>query len=69
MDLYLAGRPAGLAGAVRGVFRAFNGLTSLPAVLPNRHDWQSAHARWHRGLLTQTDLCSQLVQFVDRKQA
>ncbi len=68
LDLYLAGRPTGLAGPVRAVFRAFNGLASLPAVLPNRHDWQSAHAQWRRALQSQTDLCSQLMQFVGRNQ-
>ena len=68
LDLYLAGQSADLAGPVRGVFRAFNGLASLPAVLPNRHGWQSAHGHWRHALQSQTDLCSQLVDFVDGKQ-
>jgi uncharacterized repeat protein (TIGR03837 family) len=69
LDLYLAGQPAGLAGQVRAVFRAFNGMASLPAALPDRNDWRSAHARWRRVLQSQTDLCSQLMQFVDRQRA
>ena len=68
LDLYLAGQPADLAGAVRGVFRAFNGLARLPALLPNRPGWQSAHSQWHHALQLRTDLCSQLVQFVRGKQ-
>jgi len=66
---YLAGQPADLAGPVRAVFRAFNGLASLPAVLPGRLDWRSAHAHWRRALRSQTELCSQLMHFVRQKQA
>jgi uncharacterized repeat protein (TIGR03837 family) len=69
LDLYLAGRPAGLAGPVRAVFRAFNGLASLPAVLPDPTAWRSAHAHWRQALQMQADLCSQLVDFAGRKQA
>jgi uncharacterized repeat protein (TIGR03837 family) len=67
LDLYLAGQPAALAGTVRAVFRAFNGLATLTAGLPDRQVWQSAQRHWRGALQSQTDLCSQLLAFVDRK--
>ena len=72
LDLYLAGQPPALAGAVRAVFRGFNGLGRLPAVLPAWPDWCRLHAGWRCRLQSParapTDLCSQLMRFVALKQ-
>ena len=68
LDLYLAGQPAPLAGAVRAAFEAYNGLAPASALLPERLAWCSAQAGWQQRLLAQPDLCSQLLRFVlDRR--
>ena len=72
LDLYLAGQPPVLAGAVRAVFRAFNGLGPLPAALPDWPGWCRLHADWRRRLqspaLPPRDLCSELMHFAAIKQ-
>ena len=73
LDLYLAGQPPTLAGAVRAVFRAFNGLGALPGALPDWPDWYRLNGDWRRRLQSPTlpplDLCSGLMHFVALKQA
>ena len=81
LDLYLAGQPPDLAGAVRTLFRAFNGLgprpdalpAGPPAVLPDWPGWCRLHAGWRRRLQSparaQLDLCRQLMVFADHKRA
>ena len=67
LDLYLRGNPTGPADAVRAAFRAFNGLCAWPAALPDRTGWLALQRRWQQCLGSQTDLCSQLIGFVDQK--
>lgn len=64
LDRCLAGSPARLAADVRQAMRAFNGLAPWPAALPEAGAWSAQHAGWRRGLLAQTDLCTQLMHFV-----
>ena len=72
LDLYLAGQPLALAGAVRAVFLAFNSMGPLPAALPDWPGWCRLHADWRRRLQSPTlppwDLCSELMHFVALKQ-
>ena len=67
LDLYLRASPTGLADAVRAAFRAFNGLCAWPAALPDCTGWLALQRRWRQCLGSQTDLCSQLIGFVDQK--
>jgi hypothetical protein len=44
--------------------RAHNGLGDWPQALPPAADWAALHRRWRDALRAQTDLVSQLQQFV-----
>lgn len=64
LDRCLAASPPDLATDVRQIMRAFNGLAPWPADLPEPAAWQAQQAGWRRALRAQTDLCTQLMQFV-----
>jgi uncharacterized repeat protein (TIGR03837 family) len=49
------------------LWHAWNGLGPWPAALPEPILWRSACQQWRSGLLAQTDLTSQLMQFVATK--
>ncbi len=64
LALYLASCPPDLALAVGACFRAYNGLAPWPAALPEHGAWRAVHRRWRDKLGEQTDLGSQLIEFV-----
>ncbi len=49
------------------LWQAWNGLGPWPAALPEPIAWRSACQQWRSGLIEQTDLTSQLMQFVAAK--
>lgn len=59
-----AGAAPELAAAVAQAQRAHNGLAAWPQALPPVADWAALHGRWRDALRAQTDLVSQLQQFV-----
>ena len=73
LGLYLAGAPAAVAAPLRTAFLSFNGLsdslqpTPAPGMLalPGLAAWRAQHAHWRQQLAAQTDLCSQLLAFVN----
>lgn len=67
LDRFLAGADAAAAGAVRALWRAWNGLGPWPAQLPDSAHWQSQTLRWRRGLVAQPDLGTQLLGFVHER--
>jgi hypothetical protein len=52
---------------VRKLWQAWNGLGPWPAALPDAIAWRQACQQWRSGLLEQSDLTSQLMQFVAAK--
>lgn len=59
--------PPALAQAMATSQRAINGLADWPAALPPADDWAALHARWRDGLRAQSDLVTQLQEFVTGK--
>ncbi len=53
--------------AVQKLWRAWNGLGPWPAALPEPMAWRTACQQWRSGLMQQSDLTSQLLQFVASK--
>jgi uncharacterized repeat protein (TIGR03837 family) len=64
LGLMLQGADPGLVGAVRGLWRAWNGLHGGALALPQAAPWQAQALHWRERLLTQADLGSQLLGFV-----
>ncbi|WP_077034493.1 elongation factor P maturation arginine rhamnosyltransferase EarP [Pelomonas sp. KK5] len=54
---------AGLAADARALNRAWNGLGSWPAAMPDAAAWAADAQRWRDELALQADLCSQLMAF------
>jgi uncharacterized repeat protein (TIGR03837 family) len=52
---------------VQKLWQAWNNLGPWPAALPEPTAWREACQQWRRGLLEQSDLTSQLMQFVAAK--
>jgi uncharacterized repeat protein (TIGR03837 family) len=67
LDRWLAGEPATVAAGATSLWHAWNGLGLWPATLPPYHDWVAATRRWRERLLSQDDLTTQLLRFVQRK--
>jgi len=59
--------PPPLAGHVRGLFRAWNGLAPWPARWPEREAWRAHVRAWRETLGAQTDLTSRLLAFAAAK--
>ena len=57
-----------LAPALRALWHGWNGLAPWPGALPALPGWRSRCLRWREGLAAQTDLTSQLLRFVAKKQ-
>jgi uncharacterized repeat protein (TIGR03837 family) len=55
------------AAPLRELWRAWNGLGPWPATLPGAATWRGACEQWRTALLQQTDLTTQLLQFVAAK--
>jgi uncharacterized repeat protein (TIGR03837 family) len=53
--------------SVQTLWRAWNGLGPWPATLPDPIAWRTACQQWRSGLLEQSDLTIQLMQFVAAK--
>ena len=64
LDRFSAGSDGVLAGAVRQLWRAWNGLADWPAALPDASAWQAQSRAWREQLAAQTDLSSGLLRFV-----
>ena len=64
LGLMLADADAGLDAAVRKLWRAWNGLSAGPLILPAMQPWQAQAQSWRERLLAQADLGSQLLGFV-----
>jgi uncharacterized repeat protein (TIGR03837 family) len=64
LDRLLAGADEVLAGPLRALWQAWNGLAPWPAQWPPAAAWQAQTQRWRDGLLTQPDLVAQLLGFV-----
>ncbi len=54
---------------LRPLWLAWNGAAAWPASMPPSQAWESAASAWRRGLLGQTDLCTQLIRFATEKAA
>ncbi|MEK8029603.1 elongation factor P maturation arginine rhamnosyltransferase EarP [Ideonella sp. DXS29W] len=68
LDRYLAAAAVPLAGPVRAWMHAWNAADPvLPASLPDLARWQGHSVAWRDTLLGQTDLCTQLLEFVTEK--
>jgi len=67
LGLLTAASDPALAGAVRQLWRAWNGLGDWPAVLPDLHAWRALCLGWRQRLAVQSDLTSRLLRFVGAK--
>ncbi len=63
LDLMLQDAEAGLAAALRALWRAWNGLRHGPLALPEPEPWQAQALAWRERLVVQADLSSQLLEF------
>jgi hypothetical protein len=52
---------------VQKLWQAWNNLGPWPAALPEPMAWRAACRQWRSGLLEQSDLTSQLMQFIVSK--
>ena len=68
LERFSAGSDAALAGAVRQLWRAWNGLADWPEALPDATAWQAQSRAWREQLAAQTDLTSGLLRFVATRQ-
>lgn len=67
LDRWLAGAPAELAGELRALWRAWNGLGAWEGLpLPALDRQQTQALSWRKQLLAQADLVSQLLGFVSK---
>ncbi|WP_397532899.1 elongation factor P maturation arginine rhamnosyltransferase EarP [Roseateles sp.] len=65
LDLWLTGTAPELAGPLRGLWKAWNGLGSWADLTPPELRRMRAHAKsWRDRLTQQADLCEQLLGFV-----
>ena len=67
LDGMLADADAALAGDVRRLFQAWNGLGDDTVPWPSATAWPALARRWRQRLLQQVDLTSQLLGFVAAK--
>ena len=59
---------AGATGAdIQALWRAWNHLGPWPKGLPDLDAWGNASMAWRRNLLGQTDLCTQLIEFANKR--
>ncbi|HEY6086341.1 MAG TPA: elongation factor P maturation arginine rhamnosyltransferase EarP [Burkholderiaceae bacterium] len=64
LDRLTATATPALADAVRGLWRAWNGLADWPTNLPDGPAWRGLCRSWRQRLVDQDDLSSQLLRFV-----
>lgn len=64
LDRMLAGGDAALAGPLRQLWSAWNGLAPADVVLPEAKPWRALCRAWRRELLAQPDLATQLLGFI-----
>ncbi|MCZ2441032.1 MAG: elongation factor P maturation arginine rhamnosyltransferase EarP [Burkholderiales bacterium] len=69
LDLLLHGVDAPLAGEIRRMNLAWNGLAAWPPALPPLPAWESVLAAWRARLAAGPELVEQLLAFVARKHA
>lgn len=67
MHTYSAGTDARLAIALMTLARRFNGLEPGPILLPDADAWRATAQTFRTGLAAQSDLCTQLQEFVAGK--
>ena len=68
LDRHLAAAEPRLAAQVRQMWAAWNAPNGAePLALPAPEDWRRMCVTWRDHLWTQTDLCSQLLEFADQK--
>jgi uncharacterized repeat protein (TIGR03837 family) len=67
LDRLLAHGAPTLAGELRALWRAWNGLGAWPAALPDAPAWRALCLAWRRDLTAQDDLTSRLLGFVAAK--
>ena len=64
LDRLCAGAEPSLAAAVRQLWRAWNGLATWPAALPEPAAWRALCRDWRDHLAQQSDLTTQLLRLV-----
>ena len=70
LDRHLTAVEPRLAAQIRQFWTAWNTSNgAAPLALPPPEDWRRMCVTWRDHLLTQADLCSQLLEFVDQKRS